>query len=184
MNGKMRWQIIQVFSDSLADDNERNAVILEEEATPASRVAFKLGGTEEDLTKQNEASDSEIHVESDRLEEESEDWHYEQPPSVNTEMSEMLYERGVYLDRDATLKDLRNSFIASEQLDSPDHIFQFLSSDVPGDFILIDTEDEIALAQIEHNLVQNRTLYIEAIDPGEYNILRLLVLIDMCQLKG
>ena len=166
LNGKIRWQIIQVFSDRLADGSGRNAAMLEE-ATPISRVAFKLGGAEEDVAKPNENDDSEIRVvESDRREE-NKDYRNSHPPSVNTEMSEILYERGVYLDLDATLKDLRNGIIASEQLDSPDRIFQFLSSDVPGDFIPIDTEDEVMLAQIEHNLVQSRTLYIEAIDPGK-----------------
>ena len=45
-------------------------------------------------------------------------------------------------------------------------MFCFLNSDVPGDYIVIDTEDEVMLSQIEHNLVQPRTLYIECRDPG------------------
>jgi len=79
---------------------------------------------------------------------------------------EMIYKRGVYLDVDATMKDLRNGFIESNQLDAKDRIFQFLKSDVPGDYIEIDTEDEVMLAQIEHNLVQPKTFYIESLDPG------------------
>ena len=171
MNGKIRWQIVQIFSDSLADNDERNPEILEEEVRRASKVVFELGATEENLTKQDETCGSEM--ESDRRDiDDREDRHVKHSPSINTGISEMLYDRGVYLGLDATLKDLRNDFIESEQLDSAEQTFQFLNSDVPGDFIPIDTEDEVMLTQIEHNLVQNRTLYIEAIDPGK-NILLL-----------
>lgn len=81
-------------------------------------------------------------------------------------MTEILYKRGIYLAPDATLKDLRNSFIEQEKLERNDCCFQLLKSDVPGDFIEIDTEEEVLLSQIEHSMVQPRTMYIEDIDPG------------------
>ena len=86
--------------------------------------------------------------------------------SADDHMTEILYKRGVYLAPDATLKDLRNGFIELEKLDHNDRCFQLLKSDVPGDIIEIDTEDETLLSQIEHRLVQERTMYIENIDPG------------------
>ena len=81
-------------------------------------------------------------------------------------VTEVIYKRGIYLTSDSALKHLRNAFIDSEQLDSNDRYFQFLKSDVPGDYIEIDTEDEILLVQIETSLLQHRTLYIESIDSG------------------
>ena len=86
--------------------------------------------------------------------------------SADDHMTEILYKRGVYLTLDATLKDLRNGFIELEKLENNDRYFQLLKSDVPGDFIEIDTEDETLLSQIERRLVQPRTMYIENIDPG------------------
>lgn len=84
------------------------------------------------------------------------------------EQTELTYRRGVYLPLDATLKDLRNKFVESGQLDQKDGIhFQFLLSDVPGDRIELDTEDDVLLCQIESSLLQKRTLFIEAIDPSE-----------------
>lgn len=84
------------------------------------------------------------------------------------EQTELVYRGGVYLPADATLKDLRNKFVDSEQLDCKDGLyFQFLLSDVPGDRIELDTEDEVLLCQIEGGLLQRRTLYIENIDPGK-----------------
>jgi hypothetical protein len=84
------------------------------------------------------------------------------------EQTELAY-RAMYLPSGATLKDLRNMFVESEQLDKKNGLhFQFLLSDVPGDKIELDTEDEVLLSQIESRLVQKRTLYIETIDPSEY----------------
>ena len=91
--------------------------------------------------------------------------------SADDHMTEILYKRGVYLTPDATLKDLRNGFIELEKLEGDDRYFQLLKSDVPGDLIEIDTEDETLLSQIEHSLVQPRTMYIENIDPGMSHII-------------
>ena len=84
-------------------------------------------------------------------------------------MSEIVYKRGVYLTPDATLKDLRNGFIEVENLEANDRYFQLLWSEFPGDFIEIDTEEEVLLNQIEHTLVRQRTMYIENVDPGMYH---------------
>ena len=86
--------------------------------------------------------------------------------SEDDHMTEIVYKRGVYLAPNATLKDLRNGFIEYENLESNDRHFQLLKSDVPGDFVDIDTEDEVLLSQIEHTMVQPRTVYIENIDAG------------------
>ena len=87
--------------------------------------------------------------------------------SEDDHMTEVVYKRGVYLPPDATLKDLRNGFIEMENLEYNDRYFHLLKSDVPGDRIDIDTEDEVLLNQIEHTLVQQRTVYIENVDPGK-----------------
>ena len=86
----------------------------------------------------------------------------------SSQQTELVYPNGVYLNEEACLKDLRNEFVDSDQLGDSDGLhFQFLRSDVPGDRIELDTEDEVLLCQIEDSLVQKRTLYIECIDPGK-----------------
>ena len=100
--------------------------------------------------------------------------------SADDHMTEILYKRGVYLTPDQTLKDLRNGFIELETLENNDRYFQLLKSDVPGDFIEIDTEDETLLSQIEHSLVQPRTMYIENIDPGINNIIVIIFIVPLC----
>ena len=105
------------------------------------------------ITEQNSRSKY-----SDESRTESEDDH----------MTEIVYKRGVYLVPDATLKDLRNSFIEQEKFELNERYFHLLKSNVPGDVIEIDTEDEVLLSQIEHTMVQSRTMYIENIDPGIY----------------
>ena len=101
--------------------------------------------------------------------------------SADDHMTEVLYKRGVYLTPDQTLKDLRNGFIELEKLENNNRYFQLLKSDVPGDFIEIDTEDETLLSQIEHRLVQPRTMYIENIDPGNVIVHYLYVNTCSCQ---
>lgn len=93
----------------------------------------------------------------------------EEEEDLSSQQTELVYPNGVYLSAEASLKDLRNEFVDSDQLEDSDGLhFQFLRSDVPGDRIELDTEDEVLLCQIEDSLVQKRTLYIECIDPGKY----------------
>ena len=99
--------------------------------------------------------------------------------SEDDQMSEIVYKQGVYLSPDATLKDLRNGFIEQEKLEAHERFFQLLKSDVPGDIIEIDTEEEVLLSQIEHTLVQQRTVYIETVDPGIIIVIMMLKVIQM-----
>uniref|UniRef100_A0A1X7V0T6 MYND-type domain-containing protein n=1 Tax=Amphimedon queenslandica TaxID=400682 RepID=A0A1X7V0T6_AMPQE len=77
------------------------------------------------------------------------------------EFEEEIYLKGVYLEPTSTLKDLRNNFIDSNQLETSDVYFQFLNSDTPGDLVQIDNEEEIKLERFEE---REKTLYIQAID--------------------
>ena len=138
LNGKQRWQIIQLL---FKNDEEGGRVKSKSETK--SKVKWHIA-SEEGLG----------------------DKHAMLAGDDNDTFTEVYYKQGVYLHPDATLKDLRNAFIDSNQLDAEDRMFCFLNSDVPGDYIVIDTEDEVMLSQIEHNLVQPRTLYIEWRDPG------------------
>ena len=95
--------------------------------------------------------------------------------SEDDQMSEIVYKQGVYLSPDATLKDLRNGFIEQEKLEAHERYFQLLKSDVPGDIIEIDTEEEVLLSQIEQTLIQQRTVYIENVDPGIWRRLHIHV---------
>ena len=65
-------------------------------------------------------------------------------PTGKTKLTseEYFYKRGVYLDMmNATLKDLRNGFIDTGQLDQQaNKYFQFLISDLPGDIVHIDND--------------------------------------------
>ena len=149
LNGNQRWEIIQL----LPENDEREAVSRPpvDLETPSPLKAKEEGSkTKEDIAPQAELDERQANSVSDD----------------NETMIEVVYKRGVYLRADATLKDLRNGFVDSNQLDAKDRIFQFLKSDVPGDYIEIDTEDEVMLAQIEHNLVQPNTIYIESLEQG------------------
>ena len=77
---------------------------------------------------------------------------------------EIVYRKGVYLDVNAVLKDLRNGFIDSKQLEPDNLLFQFLNSDMPGDYIPIDSEEDTLLAKIEPNLLTPKTLYMESVN--------------------
>ena len=48
---------------------------------------------------------------------------------------------------------------SSGQLEEDSRLFQFLKSDVPGDIIAIDTEEETFLSELEPYLVEPRTLF-------------------------
>jgi len=149
LNGKQRWQIIQLLPEK--DEREAGSRPPVELETPSPPKAEKKDPKTENTASEAGLDEGQANSVSDDNE---------------TITIEMIYKRGVYLDVDATMKDLRNGFIESNQLDAKDRIFQFLKSDVPGDYIEIDTEDEVMLAQIEHNLVQPKTFYIESLDPG------------------
>ena len=141
LNGMQRWQIIQLLFKN--EKGSRLQVSVKPKSETKSKVKWQIAS-----------------------EEVLEDKHATSASDDNDTFTEVYYKQGVYLHPDATLKDLRNAFIDSNQLDAEDRMFCFLNSDVPGDYIVIDTEDEVMLSQIEHNLVQPRTLYIECRGPG------------------
>ena len=68
----------------------------------------------------------------------------------------------MYLAPSKSLKDLRNAFLDSGQVDGQELFFQFLRGDTPGEVIPIDTEEETELSSLAH-----RTVHIEAISKGE-----------------
>lgn len=160
MDGKFRWQIIRVLSEVGSEGRKSGltdkdgCIVLE--SRESSRPASKAHNPDVD------SSDRDKGVPNQQ------------------DQTEIVYRRGIYLNNDATLKDLRNQFINSEQQEQEDGVhFQFLRSDVPGDRIEIDTEDEILLSQIEDNLLQRWTIYVESIDTCElidYSIVRALLI--------
>lgn len=153
ISGAYRWQIVRVLSDvgsegRKSDLTDRDGGITLD-SRESSRPVSKTPNPEPD------GSDKDRDIQSHQDE----------------EQTEMVYRGGIYLTADASLKDLRNQFINSEQLEEGDGLhFQFLKSDVPGDRIELDTEDEVLLCQIEESLLQKRTMYIETIDPGKESI--------------
>ena len=83
------------------------------------------------------------------------------------EVAEVVYKKGIYLPPNSLLKDLRNGFVDSRQLDSDNCLFCFLRSDAQGDYVAIDDEEELLLEELEAvSPNQRRTLYIEALDKG------------------
>ena len=75
----------------------------------------------------------------------------------------ITYKMGVYLEDSSTLKDLRNTFIDSGQLEAESQFFKFLYSDLPGDYVEIDSEEGKTLSSLA-----SRTVYIEAVDSGKH----------------
>ena len=162
LNGKLRWQIVQVLATK-------------EEEQEARKVSFSIGDSKPEL-RGSVGSDME-HEASDKLP------SHQMSHSDDEQMTEVVYKRGIYLSTNATLKDLRNAFIDSRQIEPEERMFQFLNSDVLGDSITIDTEDEVLLEQIEHRLVQHRTVYIETLAPGKI-ILCIRLMRCQCCMEG
>jgi len=151
MNGQVRWQIIQVVSEGEITSSTPTAL----EGSPEEN---DRGGKRNDSYEKNKRDEKESNSgkSGDNVAGGSEHAH------------EIVYKKGVYLFDDATLRELRNGFIETEQLDTKKGtLFQFLHSDVVGDKIDIETEDEILLNQIEHSLTVKKTMFIEMIDPGK-----------------
>jgi len=140
MHGKLRWQIIRVMSDvgsdgrktAFSDQEESMVLDSRESSRPVSTQASRPAST---------AQNADVDV-SDG-------------DKSTQKQTEVIYRGGIYLGKDATLKDLRNQFVDSKQLQEERNgmHFQFLRSDVPGDRIEIDTEDETLLSQIEDSLL-------------------------------
>ena len=190
-DGKIRWQIIQLRADrkttaptsssssssssSPVSSEHRHKLQTDASQRRDSSKEKKEGKSRDELNSGSSEGNRESGVEFAGKREEREGDLSPLPASERSPQSkagddtmvEEVFKRGVYLKPDSTLKELRNSFIDSNQLDSNDCTFRFLRSDVPGDFIEIDTEDKTLLSQIQHSLVLPATLYIESIDPGD-----------------
>ena len=151
MNGQVRWQVIQVVSEG--------------EITSATPTSVEESPRDKDRHgKRNISSEESKHNEKEITEGKSRD----SSAKASDNAHEVVYRKGVYLFDDATLRELRNGFIETEQLDSKRGThFQFLRSDVVGDKIDIETEDEVMLHQIEHSLTVEKTIFIEMTDPGK-----------------
>ena len=146
MDGRLRWQIVRILSEGGSEGRKSSSM--------ADRMILESRDSSRPTSKP-------LPAEGAGRPEKDED-------TPTQDQTEMVYKRGVYLVPDASLKDLRNKFVDSEQLEKESGLhFQFLNSDVPGDRIEVDTEDETLLCQIEDRLLQRRTMYIEHIDPGE-----------------
>ena len=155
IDGKVRWQIIQVMSEERSSSEDAN-----------NNITDRDGGIHLE-SRESDRSDV-VTKDSQKLDSNRSDKEKDAPTAQQQELTEVVYKKGVYLNNDATLRDLRNQFVDSDQLDQNEILhFQFLNSDVPGDNIDIEIEDEILLSQIERNLIQRRTLYIEKIDAGK-----------------
>ena len=136
MDGQLRWQIICVLSEDRLILPTKTEVNKDKVVTPAL-VTDTL-------------SDEEIT-----------------PHQLQGVQTELVYKRGIYLFSDATLRELRNGFVDTQQGEGAGNLhFQFLRSDVPGDRIEVEAEGNIMLSQIEHSLIQKRTIYVEMISAG------------------
>ena len=163
ISGEMRWQIIQLVVEETSSSaqsttkeevktrmvKEKHIVDVHIEAT--SRESPSTPKVEEKETRETHSSDTERSRQSS-----------------NARVSEIVYNCGVYLAPTKTLKDLRNAFLDSGQVDKKELFFQFLRGDTPGDLIPIDTEEEIELSSLEPTT--NRTMHIEAISKGEVEV--------------
>lgn len=177
LNGKQRWQIIQLLKEENAsrnkvdqpgDDSSKNAAS-DVRLTSASSTDELLAGSSTDV----------IQREKEKSKEEGRE------DGASARVVEIVYQKGVYLPEDASLKDLRNAFIDSRQLDSSDGAaFQFLHADVPGEAFLIDVEEDTLLSQIHDSLADKQTVYIETINLGMRSAAYNYLLIDIINTVG
>ena len=144
ISGKLRWQVIQVVVDERVPSRSPSSKERHE-------VDVHVNAAERPLSVVSEESRN-VHSKGEG-----------EKMSENERVLELVYKLGVYLEPEKTLKDLRNAFIDSKQLNKQNLYFQFLRGDSPGDVIAIDTEEETELS----SLGARRTVYIEAISKGE-----------------
>ena len=152
---KQRWQIIQIIPSSTP--------------TPTTSPTLMMDSKDEEEMKEKEKLNVESGIEIESITSADETPEiYPTPASMVTQVYQIIqYKKGVYMDRNASLKDLRNAFVDSKQLDDSNVYFQFLHSDTSGDYIAIDNEEETLLSSLEPNLQTPRTVYIESIKNSE-----------------
>ena len=157
---KRRWQIVQILPSLEPSVNIETTL-----STPAEPVKTQKINkiTEEDKLKVESGIEIES-IDGDKELEQREDNKSVTSSSPSDAYQEIAYKKGIYLDTNATLKDLRNGFIDSAQIDSHNRFFQFLNSDMPDDCIPIDNEEDTLLSRLEPNLISPKTMYIETVD--------------------
>lgn len=160
MNGKRRWQIIQLIPESTKANSRirspsRPAMSKQESPHQQQSIEMQL------LADKTPGSNDDNGNTSPSQQRRSE--------SPQDGIVELVYRRGMYMSNEATLKDLRNKFIESCQAEEENRFFQFLCSDVPGDYIPIDAEEETKLTHLQssNSLVQPQTLYMEQLEDGK-----------------
>jgi hypothetical protein len=161
---KLRWQVVQVVSQEMGcvalETTHKGESDNESELFP-SKVSFSFQA--ENQENMNEPKDKKS------MEDEAQDATGGSGGLVSEGQGEdravmIVYRRGVYLNPDATLKDLRNSFLDSGQLEGKNRFFEFLMSDVPGDTIAIETEPETYLSKLESDFAEPRTIHFQLMD--------------------
>ena len=158
---KRRWQIIQIIPTSTEPSSiPRSPLPTTERLMPKQSIDLQEAG-------ENLKVESGIEVESIDGDEFEQRAQTPETMQHSDGYQEVLYRKGIYLDSNATLKDLRNGFINSDQIDHKNRFFQFLNSDMPGDSIPIDNEEDVLLSKLESNLLSPKTIYIEPVNSSE-----------------
>ena len=107
MDGKLRWQIIRILSDGGSEGRKSSSL--------ADRMILESRDSSRPTSKA-------LRVDMGESPDKDKD-------TLSHDQTEMVYKRGVYLVSDATLKDLRNQFVDSDQLEQKSGVhFQFLNS--------------------------------------------------------
>ncbi len=159
VNGQVRWQIIQVVTEGDISIGRANIPEIEDEDSASKETTEGAATNGGKKAKEKESS---ADAKRDKSNEDG---------TASSQGQEVVYKRGVYLFEDASLRELRNAFVETKQLDNQKGThFQFLRSDVEGDKIEIETEDDILLNQIEHSLTSRRTMFIEMVDSGKQTL--------------
>lgn len=76
-------------------------------------------------------------------------------------LKQILYSQGVYADSDATLREVRDLFLETGQLELDALIFRFLDPDSHNRLFSIEEEDVVTLDSMQLKLPQ--TLFIKSI---------------------
>lgn len=82
-------------------------------------------------------------------------------------ITETVYGQGVYIRWEDTLKDLRNAFIETKQIEHDEASFCFLWTDIPGEQIDITSEGTQEMRRLSRSIIKSRIVHIERVDPGK-----------------
>ena len=141
INGRLRWQIVQLTDTTKEDTPIKGWMKDPSTGQPQQPVAEAGKEGEEGVAREGSKEEG---------------------------MEEMVYRRGVYLDPNATLRDLRNGFVETRQTSLEHRMFLFLRSDILGDHFDISSEEGTRLAHIQGSLVQPQTMYIQSLPRSEF----------------